>query len=198
MRHERGMTRVDLYGCPFSCTLPCTRIHKIRRNASSLWTLSILERIAHSLSKQSPNESSKLNFAHQTTDHVHPRGTISLLASVEAAEIVDWGRVEEPVRITRELKHRSPLCTRVRHSWWMIRVALYGCTVRYTFRVSANGFPTRLQQLASVGDQDLLSFFSRRGRLVACVSHSNQAEGKLSLTSKFCCQNICPTTGRSV
>ena len=36
-------------------------------------------------------------------------GDHPLLASVEASTIVDWGRGEKPVRITRELWHRSPL-----------------------------------------------------------------------------------------
>ena len=34
------------------------------------------ERAAHSLSKQSPNEIFKLNFAHQTPDHAHSHGKI--------------------------------------------------------------------------------------------------------------------------
>ena len=34
-----------LYGCPLSCTLSCTRMHKIRLSSSSLWPLSILKRV---------------------------------------------------------------------------------------------------------------------------------------------------------
>ena len=30
---------VDLYGCPLSCTLACTRMHRIRLSSSSLWPL---------------------------------------------------------------------------------------------------------------------------------------------------------------
>ena len=59
-------------------------------------------------------------------------GTISLLTSVYATTIVDWGRVKESVTIARELKHRYPFCTHMRHSRWIIRVDLYGCPLRCT------------------------------------------------------------------
>lgn len=51
----------------------------------------------------------------------------------------------------------------------------------------------RSQSLFLKEAKQISRFFSRRSpfTVVAFVSNSNEAEGKLSLTSKFCCQHSC-------
>ena len=76
-----SVSGLNIWGVSRSTTQTWKRGNTILQDSRSEWPLSIHKRTAHSLSKQSPNEIFKLNFAHQTPDHAHSHGKIWLLAS---------------------------------------------------------------------------------------------------------------------